>query len=91
MHKQSSVEIHWYLLKLSSRNKNKALSWGDNCQKLMKFAHFISIPNQISENLLKFIQVIVQKQKYGRTDGRIQADEQVDGQIDGLMDTNIKQ
>ena len=39
IHIPSLVKIHWYLLKLLSRNENSDMSQTDNCQKLMKLAH----------------------------------------------------
>ena len=39
MHIPSMLKIHWYLLKLSSRNENMDVLQEDNCQKLKKSAH----------------------------------------------------
>ena len=72
MHTPSFVKIHWYLLKLSSRNENTDLSWADNSFKIGEIFQLI-IQNQISiisvhtsslvKNPLTFTKVITRKWK----------------------------
>ena len=74
MHTPSLVEIHWYLLKLSSWNENTDLSRADNFVKNWRNLpinnpkpdlHNINADTQFGGNLQMFTHVIVRKWKYG--------------------------
>ena len=87
MHIPSLVKIHWYLLKLSSRNESMYVSRADNCQNLTKFAHWQSQTNinahtKFGEKPTNFTQVIIQKQRYGQKN---QKDRHTDHQRDTII------
>ena len=69
----SLFEIPRHLLKLWSWNENMGVSWADNYQNLKIYSnpkpdlHNINAHTKFDENPLLFTQVIIQKQKYGRT------------------------
>ena len=92
MYTPSLVKIHWHLLKLSSWNENTDISRADNSVKNWRNLpiknskpdlYNINAHTEFGENPLTFIQVIVQKQKYRRTDG------QTDGCKDSQRDIII--
>ena len=77
MYIPSFLKIDWYLLKLSSGNKNMDVSKVDNCKKLINLLisnpkpvpHNIYAWTKFRENPLIFTEVIVWKQKYGHVVG----------------------
>ena len=75
----SLVKIRCYLLKLSSGNENMGVSQAGNSVKILwnlpisnaKPDLFnVNAYSKFDENPLLFIQVIIQKRKYGRVSGR---------------------
>ena len=74
MHIPSSVKIHWYWLKLSSRNDYTHMLRADNSVKnwrnlpisnLKPDLHNIKVHTEFGENSLIFTKVIIRKWKFG--------------------------
>ena len=79
VHIPSLVKIHWYLVKLSSRNENTDMSQADNSVKNWRNLpisnpktdlYNISAPTKFVESPLTFTKVIIWKWKFEQILGR---------------------